>query len=154
VACRLRTPAGAWAGRFLKYENPLFDVVLTVPERVLATTGNAVFDGGMPAEPNPDGGCAMPGPLPDGGAQLTAVTRVPQFGAAVTFQVIGGFFPLGFTMASDIAVQMPRMGRTGPDGITVYVADEGKQNVGTGLRGQIVRFYSDTQSNDSTFRVR
>ena len=37
---------------------------------------------------------------------------------------------------------------------TIYVVDEGKQSTGTGLRGQVLRFFTDSQSTDGVFSVR
>ncbi len=41
-----------------------------------------------------------------------------------------------------------------PDGQTVYVVDEGRQTLATGLRGQLIRLLTPTQVSDPSFVIR
>jgi hypothetical protein len=117
----------------LHYENPIFTVVLTVPVRQPLSTIGAV-------------GTGWNTPVP---------SRVPDDGTRIAFTLVGGFHALALTLSSvDAIAQLPRTAITGPDGTTLYVVDEGRQAVGTGLRGQVLRFFTDSQSNDVTFSVR
>ena len=44
----------------------------------------------------------------------------------------------------DVQAQQPRYVAVAPDGQTVYVVDEGKSPLATGLRGQLLRLFSPT----------
>jgi hypothetical protein len=82
------------------------------------------------------------------------VPAVPPDQTLLKFSIVGGGFPLIVTLGVDVQAQQPRAAVTGPDGQTVFVVDEGKQSTATGLRGQLLRLFSLTQSIDRTFLVR
>jgi hypothetical protein len=73
---------------------------------------------------------------------------------AVAFIVTGGNFPLSTLLGRDVPAQQPRAALTAPDGMSIYVVDEGKQTTATGLRGQLLRFLSNIQQTDPTLVVR
>ncbi|MSP60665.1 MAG: hypothetical protein EXR72_10055 [Myxococcales bacterium] len=123
---------------YLHYENPIFRTVVDIPARGLAS--------GMPT---PDGGAGAPdGGVPGGCAE--AVSRVPAENTVISFSTLGGFRVL----AGSLGAQLPRSSQVGPDGKTVYVVDEGRQSIGSGLRGQVIKFLSENQVADTTFIVR
>jgi len=68
--------------------------------------------------------------------------------------VTGGGNTLQSLLGVDVQAQQPRYATVAPDGQTVYVVDEGKAAVATGLRGQLLRLFSSSQSVDTTFIVR
>ena len=68
--------------------------------------------------------------------------------------VTGGGNSLPSLIGVDVQAQQPRYVAVAPDGQTVYVVDEGKSPVATGLRGQLLRLFSPSQSVDTTFVVR
>jgi hypothetical protein len=80
--------------------------------------------------------------------------QVPVFGTQVTLTVVGGGSNLITPLGVDVQAQLPRYAVVAPDRQTVYVIDEGKSSVASGLRGQVLRLFSPTQSIDTTFRVR
>jgi len=53
-----------------------------------------------------------------------------------------------------VQAQQPRYVTVAPDHQTLYVVDEGKSPVATGLRGQLLRLFSNSQAVDTTFVVR
>jgi len=79
---------------------------------------------------------------------------VPPDGTAVSMAVTGGGNNLQSLLGVDVQAQQPRYVQVAPDGQTVYVVDEGKSSVATGLRGQLLRLFSPSQSIDPTFIVR
>jgi hypothetical protein len=79
---------------------------------------------------------------------------IPPDGTAVAFTVTGGGNPLVSLLGVDVQAQQPRSVAVGPDGQTIYVVDEGKASTATGLRGQLLRLFSSSQSVDTTFVVR
>jgi hypothetical protein len=79
---------------------------------------------------------------------------VPPDGTSVSFDVTGGGTTLIAQLGVDVQAQQPRSALVGPDGQTVYVVDEGKSPSGAGLRGQLLRLFSASQSVDTTFVVR
>ena len=83
---------------------------------------------------------------------LPGFTLPPGF--TLTFQVVGGGLALQTVLAVDATAQSPRAVVTAPDRQTVFVVDEGKATAATGLRGQLLRLSSSTQSIDHTFQVR
>lgn len=84
----------------------------------------------------------------------TVYSRAPDDGAVLKILVVGGFRPFSFALAVDALAQMPHAAITGPDHTSVFVVDEGRQTVASGLRGQVLRFLSDVQVTDSTFQIR
>ncbi len=79
---------------------------------------------------------------------------VPPDGTSISMPVTGGGSELTALLGVDVQAQQPRYAAVGPDGQTVYVVDEGKAAVATGLRGQLLRLFSSSQSVDTTFVVR
>jgi len=79
---------------------------------------------------------------------------VPPDGTSVSMAVTGGGNNLQSLLGVDVQAQQPRYATVAPDGQTVYVIDEGKASVATGLRGQLLRLFSSSQSVDTTFVVR
>jgi hypothetical protein len=79
---------------------------------------------------------------------------IPPDGTSVSFSVTGGGNPLVALLGVDVQAQLPRSAVVAPDGQTVYVVDEGKAATATGLRGQLLRLFSASQSVDTTFIVR
>lgn len=79
---------------------------------------------------------------------------VPPDGTSVNMDVTGGGNSLQALLGVDVQAQQPRYATVAPDGQTVYVIDEGKSPMATGLRGQLLRLYSASQSVDTTFIVR
>lgn len=79
---------------------------------------------------------------------------VPPDGTSVSMAVTGGGNNLQSLLGVDVQAQQPRYATVAPDGQTVYVVDEGKASVATGLRGQLLRLFSSSQSIDTTFIVR
>ncbi|MCU1278531.1 MAG: hypothetical protein JWM53_2077, partial [bacterium] len=79
---------------------------------------------------------------------------VPPDGTSVSFVVTGGGVNLIAQLGVDVQAQQPRSALVGPDGQTVYIVDEGKSPSGAGLRGQLLRLFSASQSVDTTFVVR
>jgi hypothetical protein len=89
--------------------------------------------------------------IPNG--NFVPVVRPPP-SLQLTFQIVGGQGALSIPLASDVQAQQPRMAVTAPDHQTVYIIDEGKQTTATGLRGQLLRLVSGSQSVDRNFQVR
>ncbi len=79
---------------------------------------------------------------------------IPPDGTSVSMAVTGGGNSLASLLGVDVQAQQPRYATVAPDGQTVYVVDEGKQAVASGLRGQLLRLFSSSQSVDTTFVVR
>ena len=79
---------------------------------------------------------------------------VPPDGTSLSMAVTGGGNPLQALLGVDVQAQQPRYAAVAPDGQTVYVIDEGKAAVASGLRGQLLRLFSSSQSVDTTFIVR
>jgi hypothetical protein len=72
----------------------------------------------------------------------------------ISFVVVGGFRVFAAALGTDVMAQMPRSSQVAPDRHTVYVVDEGKQTTASGLRGQVIRFFTQTQSSDKDFPVK
>ncbi len=143
--CRL-LPANDDGSRiYLRYQNPALITVLQVPVRELASGGVQIFDGGVG-----DGGAV------DGGVSpaTTARSEVPGEATVLIFPVVGGFLPLVGTLGTDVLAQEPRAAQVAPDKISVFVVDEGRQSIATGLRGQIIRFLTGLQTSDPQFLIR
>ena len=79
---------------------------------------------------------------------------IPPDGTAISMQLTGGGATLLALLGVDVQAQQPRYVAVAPDGQTVYVVDEGKGTSAAGLRGQLLRLFSPTQSVDTTFVVR
>jgi len=79
---------------------------------------------------------------------------VPPDGFVLSFTTVGGTRLHQVALGVDIQSLQPRAAVTAPDRQTVFVIDEGKQATATGLRGQLLRLQSATQSVDPFFRVR
>ena len=79
---------------------------------------------------------------------------VPPDGTSISMAVTGGGASLTSLLGVDVQAQQPRYVTVAPDRQTVYVIDEGKNPVATGLRGQLLRLFSSSQSIDTTFIVR
>jgi hypothetical protein len=79
---------------------------------------------------------------------------VPPDGTSVSMAVTGGGNSLQALLGVDVQAQQPRYVQVAPDSQTVYVVDEGKSPAATGLRGQLLRLFSPSQSIDTTFVVR
>ena len=93
--------------------------------------------------------------LPPGRDELTGEPRtLPPDAFSISFVVVGGGFPASFPIGVDVPAQQPRVVITAPDRQTIYVLDEGKQTTTTGLRGQLLRVSTSTQTTDRTFLVR
>jgi hypothetical protein len=88
------------------------------------------------------------------GLELPPGQPVPPDRFALTFDIVGGGFPLTSQLAVDTIAQQPRAAVTSPDGQFVFVVDEGKSNSAAGLRGQLLRLNSLTQAVDRSFVVR
>ncbi|MGZ3437943.1 MAG: hypothetical protein ACXVDD_00415, partial [Polyangia bacterium] len=108
----------------IHFENPIFNIVAQVPTAL------------------------VPG--------STTKTRpiVPPDGTAISINLTGGGTHLVSQLGVDVQAQQPRSALVAPDGQTVYIVDEGKSPVGAGLRGQLLRLFSASQSVDTTFIVR
>lgn len=117
------------ANTIVRYSNPVFEAVVVVPPRpLLASAGTNV-------------------PL--------TYNRIPAINAQVSFRVTGGYGPLSF-LPQSTAGSTPQLLRSivlGPDRQTLYIVDEGRQNVTTGIRGQLLRFYTNTKAADTSFNV-
>ncbi len=122
--------------QYLRYDNPAFSTVMVVPARVLGAAGAT------------DAGVA------DGGAPAGVVTHVPDEDTVVSLTLVGGWVPLSGPLATDVQAQLPRAAQVGPDLHRIYVVDEASQGVGTGLRGQLIRFDAQSQSTDTAFVIR
>jgi hypothetical protein len=109
---------------FLHFENPVFVTNLMVPPTPLLQSET-----------------------------VNVFTRVPADDTVVSFAVIGGFHTLSSPIGVDVIAQMPRSTQTAPDSRTIYVVDEGKQPLASGLRGQLLRMFADTQTSDQTFEI-
>ncbi|MCU1277309.1 MAG: hypothetical protein JWM53_855, partial [bacterium] len=79
---------------------------------------------------------------------------VPPDGTAVSFDITGGGTNLIAQLGVDVQAQQPRYATVAPDNQTLYITDEGKSPSGAGLRGQLLRLFSPSQSVDPTFVVR
>ncbi|HEX4457456.1 MAG TPA: hypothetical protein VIA18_05780 [Polyangia bacterium] len=79
---------------------------------------------------------------------------VPPDGTTVTMTFVGGGARLFANLAIDVQAQQPRYATVSPDGQTVYIIDEGEASTATGLRGQIFRLFTPTQTVDPLFQVR
>ncbi|HEY1585966.1 MAG TPA: hypothetical protein VGH63_09785, partial [Polyangia bacterium] len=79
---------------------------------------------------------------------------VPPDGTSLSMAVTGGGNSLQSLLGVDVQAQQPRYVQVAPDSQTVYVVDEGKSPAATGLRGQLLRLFSPSQSVDTTFIVR
>jgi hypothetical protein len=79
---------------------------------------------------------------------------VPPDNTSISIGVTGGGSSLQSLLGVDVQAQQPRYVSVAPDGQTVYIVDEGKSPFATGLRGQLLRLFSASQSVDTTFIVR
>jgi len=79
---------------------------------------------------------------------------VPPDGTSISMGVTGGGNNLNALLGVDVQAQQPRALVVAPDKQTIYVIDEGKSPVATGLRGQLLRLFSSSQSVDTQFIVR
>jgi hypothetical protein len=82
------------------------------------------------------------------------VVIVPPDGTSVGFNIIGGGGQLTTPLGLDVQAEDPSYVLVGPDNQTVYIVDSGKQPTATGLRGQLLRLFTPTQSIDRLFRIR
>ena len=82
------------------------------------------------------------------------VPFVPPDNTSISIGVTGGGSSLQSLLGVDVQAQQPRYVSVAPDGQTVYIVDEGKSPFATGLRGQLLRLFSASQSVDTTFIVR
>jgi hypothetical protein len=121
----------------IHFENPIFNIVVQVP----TTTAS------MPAPPDMMGGPPDMTPPP-------TVPLVPPDGTSVSFVITGGGTNLISQLGVDVQAQQPKSVAVAPDGQTLYIVDEGKSPSGAGLRGQILRLFTPSQSIDTTFVVR
>ncbi|MFI5288064.1 MAG: hypothetical protein ACHQ17_00360 [Polyangia bacterium] len=88
------------------------------------------------------------------GVVVPAAQLVPPMKTVLSFNVIGGGAPLSVPLIIDAQAQQPMAVVTAPDRATVYIVDEGKSSVATGLRGQLFRLFSASQSLDHLFVIR
>jgi hypothetical protein len=79
---------------------------------------------------------------------------VPPDGTSVGFNIIGGGSLLAAPLGIDVQAEDPSYLVVGPDHQTVYIVDSGKQPTAAGLRGQLLRLFTPTQSVDHLFRIR
>jgi hypothetical protein len=79
---------------------------------------------------------------------------VPPDGTAIGFSLTGGGGVLSAPLGVDIQAEDPSYVVVGPDQQTVYIVDSGKTNVASGLRGQLLRLFTPTQTVDHLFRIR
>jgi hypothetical protein len=121
---------GHAVARVIHFENPMFSFLLSVKA-------------GPAASPAPT---ASPAPSVD--------KTVPPDQLTLSFTLVGSGFPLGLALAIDVQAQQPRYAVTAPDRQTVFVVDEGKQSVGVGLRGQLLKLSSEAVAIDRSFQVR
>src|SRR5262249_4757737 len=67
---------------------------------------------------------------------------IPPDGTSISMGITGGGSNLTSLLGVDVQAQQPRSVVVAPDGQTVYVVDEGKSPLATGLRGQLLRLFS------------
>ena len=79
---------------------------------------------------------------------------VPPDGTSISFTINGGGNLLVTPIGVDVQAQQPRYVAVAPDQQTVYIVDEGKSTSAAGLRGQLLRLFTPTQSVDHLFIVR
>ncbi|HEY2748959.1 MAG TPA: hypothetical protein VGL86_30270 [Polyangia bacterium] len=79
---------------------------------------------------------------------------IPPDNTSVSLGVTGGGSNLVSLLGTDVQAQLPRYVQVAPDGQTVYIVDEGKSPLATGLRGQLLRLFSSSQTIDPLFVVR
>ncbi len=79
---------------------------------------------------------------------------IPPDNTSVSIGITGGGLNLVSLLGTDVQAQQPRYVQVAPDNQTVYVVDEGKSPVASGLRGQLLRLFSSSQSIDPLFVVR
>lgn len=116
--------------RVVRFSNSVLEAVFVVPPRPLTSIASGP---GVPVTYN----------------------RVPAIDAQVSLSVTGGFSPLSFLPQSAVG-RTPQLFRSivvGPDRQTIYIVDEGRENVTTGLRGQLLRFYTSTKASDTSFNI-
>jgi len=85
---------------------------------------------------------------------MTPTPLIPPDGTSISMGVTGGGSFLNALLGVDVQAQQPRYVTVAPDHQTLYVVDEGKSPVATGLRGQLLRLFSNSQAVDTTFVVR
>lgn len=108
-----------FGARVVHYENPIFNIAVTVP--ISPATGRVL---------------------------------VPPDGTSITLTITGGSNALIALLGVDVQAQQPRYAAVAPDHQTVYIVDEGKSTTAAGLRGQLLRLYSPTESVDPVFVIR
>jgi hypothetical protein len=91
--------------------------------------------------------------IPTGGP-MSSSPLIPPDGTSISMGVTGGGSFLQALLGVDVQAQQPRYVTVAPDHQTLYVVDEGKSPVATGLRGQLLRLFSNSQAVDTTFVVR
>ena len=131
-ACSLN-PADGYPRRYIRFSNPFFDIVMVVPPQGLPLSN--------------DGGWV------DSGGN-TEISHVPFEGTFMSFSTVGGFRPMTYGLGTAITAQSPSAATVGGDRHAIYIVDQGKQNSATGLRGQVIRFLTDSESSDPTFVIR
>ncbi|HEX2569764.1 MAG TPA: hypothetical protein VH877_09420 [Polyangia bacterium] len=112
----------------VRFSNPVFDTAIVVPIRPLLSSATG---SGVPVTYN----------------------RIPAIAAQVNFRSTGGYGPLSFLPTGSIAPQLPRAITLGPDRQTLYIVDEGRENVATGRRGQLLRFFGGGKNSDTNFII-
>jgi hypothetical protein len=113
--------------QIVHFENGVFNIAVTIP------TVTSTFD---PLKP--------PAPL----------VVVPPDGTVVGLNITGGGAPLAAPLGVDVQAEDPTFAVVGPDQQTVYIVDGGKTAVASGLRGQLLRLYTPTQTVDHLFVIR
>lgn len=91
--------------------------------------------------------------IPQPGSTYPKVIMPPD-GTAVSFAITGGGAALSVPLGVDVQAQQPRYTVVAPDRQTVYVVDEGKSISASGLRGQLLRLFTPSQTVDHLFVVR
>lgn len=79
---------------------------------------------------------------------------VPPDGTSVSMQLTGGGGAFSIPLGIDVQAQQPRFIAVAPDQQTLYIVDEGKSISAVGLRGQLLRLFTPSQSLDHQFVVR
>jgi hypothetical protein len=79
---------------------------------------------------------------------------VPPDGTSVSWDLVGGGTFLAAPIGVDVQAADLRYSVVGPDGQTVYIVDQGKSNTAAGLRGQLLRLFTPTQTTDHLFVIR
>jgi hypothetical protein len=88
--------------------------------------------------------------IPEFGSRII----VPPDGTSISMQITGGGTSMSIPLGVDVQAQQPRFVAVAPDHQTVYIVDEGKSISAAGLRGQLLRLFTPSQSMDRLFIVR